>query len=1096
MFSTQLQSQCPSPVTDAGLFCSPDSPVSPAPIICSLDCLDGFAATMPDSLLENQPELLCATGGTPNNLSWFAFVAGSNLVDLTITPSNCSQEFDDDGNPILNTIGIQAGIYSSCDFESDDIIVCYGDCTSNSEDPVNLSSTDFIEGQVYYLFVDGCGGSVCDYTVTVNAGEQPFEMEEITTITNQYAYDLENDTICQGAEIAFRLDSLDLDVNFNWTISPATTEYPTGLHPVQDTNTVTFVFSDEGLFEIIVYAYNDCDASEPDTFTVYVEALEDEYFSDVVLCEECIIDGITLVSPDAGCIISDGVPLILTEDPNGDGVPGWLGISEVTSAGLDSNLVENSIGCQYTQYVNIVEIPLSDREIIDLYYCITDFPVSLGGVSFTNPGDMKNVTIENGAVSGCDSLQNITAHAIDIVGNTSIGDCDMGQVNLSFNIIDVIPADYDSITYVWYDGLGMIVDDLDNLPQELLVMNTGTYSIEVTVHKDGKSCPQTFGSISVDPDNLIPVMPTVAFSPNQICVTEGVAKIYVDNQGLGEAYIWTLVPNLPVSFGGTTDTMYVDITSGVDFQFCVNAVNGCGSSDMTCDDVIVSAGPSSEFIAPSELCIDSLLLVEYIGGDGMIGSSEFSWDFDGGFITNGANAQGGGPFQIQFPSSGSYNISMTLTEGGCESDQTVIPVNVSERFVAPPIDCESLAGTVIFSFDMTTVDGVSINVISGQNFSMIGMDTIVVDNLGTEEIVDIEILFNEEDVCGGTLVTAQCTSLPCPLVDFDISLGNQNQCIDEEDRNIELAVSIIGDDTGSGSWDSPFVYEGNLFNVLMAGPGEHLVTYNYLVSGCSFTIDTTIFLYSSPHLNFDLVQSYCEDQSNSMIDIMSESGASVTLDGDIITQFVDLEISPGNYDLIAINAEGCSTMMEVIVEDVMVDSIKIQGKQDLIKGNSYMFSSNDLGNIPDLIYIWTLDGDIICEDCNTIDLSIVQDGELCLSIIYADGCEQMDCLELRSIENNEIFVPNIFSPNGDNVNDLFTIESNGQNTMIQQIMIFDRWGEMMYTNKDVQFDNVDAHWDGQFNQKDCLPGVYVYVIRYIDIEGNIINKYGDITLVR
>jgi len=245
-------------------------------------------------------------------------------------------------------------------------VVCFYDCFGQNDAPVNLASDDFVPGEVYYLFVDGCGGSVCDYTVTVNSAMQPFEVPEITTISNTYNYNLAEDTICLGAEIDFRLDDLDLDINYSWTIDPPTSTYPTGVHPVIDTNTVRFLFSDEGVFDIIVYAYNECDSNEPDTFQVTVTPLGDEVFSDVTVCEECIEDGIVLVSPDAGCIIGEGAPLILTEDPNNDGVPGWQGLSTVTAPGLQTNVVQNAQGCAYTQTVNIIEIPKPPREEIDL----------------------------------------------------------------------------------------------------------------------------------------------------------------------------------------------------------------------------------------------------------------------------------------------------------------------------------------------------------------------------------------------------------------------------------------------------------------------------------------------------------------------------------------------------------------------------------------------------------------------------------------------------------------------------------------------------------------------------------------------------------
>ncbi len=1086
--------QCLEPVLDAGLYCDPDHPDG-APIICSLECLDGFSATMPSTLLPDQPATLCGSSGVPNNLSWFAFIAGDTLVDITITPSGCQPGSVFSGNPNDNLIGIQTGIYSSCGFTEEDIVVCYWDCWAAAGDPVNLVSNEFIAGEVYYLFVDGCGGSVCDYTVSVNSAQQAFEVPEITTITNEYNFDLEIDTICQGAEVAFRLDSLDLDIGFSWSIDPPTTEYPSGVHPVSDTNTVSFIFSDPGTFDIIVYAFNECDANEPDTFQIIVAPLGDETFTDVTLCEECILDGITLLSPEAGCIIGNGTPLILTEDPNGDGVPGWQGLSEVTGAGLQTNMVQNALGCEYIQSVNIVEIPLKPREQIDLYFCFSDFPVTWDGVVFNNPGDDRNITIENGAVSGCDSLINVTANPIDLIGNASVGNCDNGVIIIDFNIILVEPSNYDSITYQWFDDMGTEVLDSDNIDDELQVMNPGSYSVEVTVHKDESTCGQLFGSYEVDANSLIPGEPMIAFAPNEACVNEVVAQIYVNNQGVGEEYSWVIDPVLPFTMSTNSDTIFVDISGGQSFEYCVIAMNGCGESTQFCDDVIVSEVPSSEFAMPSEICIDSILMVEYIGGDGTTSTSEFTWSFDGGDIVNSASPLSAGPFELQFSTAGVYDISMYLIEGGCQSMVEVQTISVMEPFVIPIIDCYSMTNAVAFSFDWTLVDGIEVVVTSGQSFEIIG-DSIVINNLGPEEQVDIEILFNDSHVCGGQLGLGNCISLPCPDVSFDILLGSQDQCIDQDDSNITLDIITSGDNSGIGSWNSPYIVDVNNFDVIAAGVGSHTVSYIYEVAGCSFSADTVIVLNGSPTLDFEMERVYCDD-STLVILTVETNGNTLSIDGEEVIDVENVVITEaGSYSIMLTNIEGCSSIEEIQIETLVIDPSLVVGESEVIFGNSSSYETNDLGDLPNVAYTWMLGEEVVCDDCLFIDIEPTEDALLCMLATYSDSCMQEVCIDIEVIIETEIYVPNIFSPNGDGINDYFRFQSNSDNLMIESINIFDRWGELMFEASGV-INNEDAvMWDGSFNGTACNNGVYIYVIKYRDIEGNMVDKAGDITVMR
>lgn len=1077
---------CNSADLTAGLLCEE------APIICSIDCLDGFTSTLPDELLMPQPEPLCE-GGIPNNVSWFAFVAGSNTIDLSIIPTNCDTIFNDAGTA-PQTIGIQAGVYEDCSF--DNSFICQTDgCLDLIAETINISSNQFVIGQIYYLFVDGCGGSVCDYEVVVNSAQQAFEMDEITTISNDLDIDLDQDTLCLGTEITFTLDSFDLDVDFNWSIDPPTSDYPSGVHSVTDTNAVTFIFSEEGCFDIHVYAYNECDNSETETFTVCVKALEDEIFSDIFVCQECF--PITLVAPETGCIITEGggAPTVLIEDPNGDGVPGWLGTSVISGPGLDSNLVTNVLGCTYMQYVNVVEIPISPREQVEYYFCLTDFPVDINGFTFTTPGQTRNVTLDGEAASGCDSLMSITAHASDIFGMSIIGNCEAGEVELAFEVANVIPENYDSITYTWYDENADIVVDADGIDSILIVMGVGSYSVIVEVHVGSISCAQTFQAGMIDVDNLAPEIPTVGYAPIEVCVSELQAQIYMMNQGLSENYIWTFTPNVPISFGLTSDTVYVDLVNGQDFEFCVHAVNGCGDSEEFCDNVIVNESPDSEFNFDTEVCVDSFVVIEYTGTFGSSSSSVFTWNFDGGTILNGMDPNSGGPFEISFPSAGQYTVGLILLEAGCASVLTQHTINVVEPFVPPMIECESGSGIVTFSWDDTNVTDVNIVVLSGQSsFELMG-GTYIIDGLSSEEEVTIQIEFNAGDACGGVTIVENCTSLPCPDVELNISLSDQNLCF-EEASDVILNIIVNGDNSGVGSWNSPFIYNDSLFNIADAGIGEHLISYTYDIDDCSYTEDTIISIFDSPEVAVDIFPSFCEDMGSNMIDIFTASDNVTLLDDLPLIVFNDIEVTVGEHTVNVTSPEGCSNEIVFNIDNIIVEELAIIGDSIIMKGESSTYVASINANLDSLIFVWTLDGDTICTDCSEILISPEEDSELCLLINYGDGCFLSDCIFITIGERTEIYIPNVFSPNNDNINDQFTINSNSNNAFINEIMVFDRWGEMVYNQKGFNVGEESFFWDGTLNGTICVPGVYVYLINYLDEENRVKQVSGDLTLIR
>lgn len=106
----------------------------------------------------------------------------------------------------------------------------------------------------------------------------------------------------------------------------------------------------------------------------------------------------------------------------------------------------------------------------------------------------------------------------------------------------------------------------------------------------------------------------------------------------------------------------------------------------------------------------------------------------------------------------------------------------------------------------------------------------------------------------------------------------------------------------------------------------------------------------------------------------------------------------------------------------------------------------------------------------------------------------IDCLEQE--EHTGIYIPNVFSPNGDGINDLFGVSfGSDMNVTAMTGSIFDRWGNLVY-----QSDQVPFEWDGLYAEELVMPGVYVYVIEctyQMDGVETFVRRYnGDITLIR
>lgn len=95
-------------------------------------------------------------------------------------------------------------------------------------------------------------------------------------------------------------------------------------------------------------------------------------------------------------------------------------------------------------------------------------------------------------------------------------------------------------------------------------------------------------------------------------------------------------------------------------------------------------------------------------------------------------------------------------------------------------------------------------------------------------------------------------------------------------------------------------------------------------------------------------------------------------------------------------------------------------------------------------------------------------------IAYEQACGfWRDTFDLEVISCNcEIVLADAFTPNGDNLNDVFEIKSACDN-FDYELSIFNRWGNQVFQNQ-----AVDDYWDGTFKGQPAAPGVYVYKLYY------------------
>ncbi len=155
------------------------------------------------------------------------------------------------------------------------------------------------------------------------------------------------------------------------------------------------------------------------------------------------------------------------------------------------------------------------------------------------------------------------------------------------------------------------------------------------------------------------------------------------------------------------------------------------------------------------------------------------------------------------------------------------------------------------------------------------------------------------------------------------------------------------------------------------------------------------------------------------------------------------------------------------------------------------FTNSSTGAI---IYHWTLEDQVESTSKNVSHIYSTEgqgaNYEVVLIASNAFGCA--DTAKIIIIVNpfSELIIPNVFTPNGDGINDIFFVKSIGLNFVNAEL--YDRWGLKMY-----EWSTLTGGWDGKApNGENVADGTYYYIIRAKGTDGKDYKLNGAFTLLR
>ncbi|MEP6793396.1 MAG: gliding motility-associated C-terminal domain-containing protein [Saprospiraceae bacterium] len=388
-------------------------------------------------------------------------------------------------------------------------------------------------------------------------------------------------------------------------------------------------------------------------------------------------------------------------------------------------------------------------------------------------------------------------------------------------------------------------------------------------------------------------------------------------------------------------------------------------------------------------------------------------------------------------------------------------------------------------------------------------------SLGCDSMINILVTFYGPSVfnltqtlCTGGSLTVNGTVYDAahPSGTEVLQNANVHGCDSTVNINLSFNSVVINNITQSLCPGGSIVVNGVLYDALHPTGTETFIGGSYL--GCDSVVNVNLSFH--PVSVFNLVQTLC-------------TGGSLTVNGTVYN-----ELNPTGSELLQNSSVfGCDSTVNVNLSFSNVvtynldetlcpgDSIVNNGTTynathptgtEAFIGGSYL-GCDSLVNInlsffaPDVFVIDSLlqEGQSVTvngavyDELNPTGIEIISGGSVF-------GCDSTIMINLTFEQVitiiNEIYVPSVFSPNADGINDIVGVFGGPQVDQVNSFRIYDRWGSLIYNLNNFLPNDLSLGWNGTFKDHMLNPGVYVWLADVKFLDGHAEVFTGDVTLVR
>lgn len=753
---------------------------------------------------------------------------------------------------------------------------------------------------------------------------------------------------------------------------------------------------------------------------------------------------------------------------------------QLDTSGVYYFVLQDSLGCALMDSIEISEDFESPELVIhvDSLSCLQNYALNYVENSDNNLEifwvDSRQDTISSDSITvysegvwdvlaiaknGCSTIDSITILSSEEIPQFEINGNDIDCENLTTELS--IESDDNILSYNW-----ILPDSTQSDEAEISSTLSGEYFLEIT---NDKNCTAT-RSIEINIDTIVPILElpdSLLLNCDQTLIT-GTAN---------------LAPEvIETEFTGTwfdpTDYTY-SISEPGEFALTVTSANHCSQSEsiMVAIDTIRPHVSLPDTIGLS--CYEDQFILSFQKEasysthvwehNGVNSYTDSLTVFDSGYARLTVTGNNGCTSEVQSQIEEDFqNPELNITADTITCALTEATINIGSNSVLDNVWAHSplTSKTNDYSFSSSeagifTFTAVGNNGCETEISTEVQIDTIHPDfslfaedlnciQTSTEILIDTDDQFSSIEIynpIGEPLTLSDLDNIDFPG-SYEVSIELDNGC------RTSHSVEVISNN------DTPSITHIQTENIIC----EEAITVNNLdIQGGQIPYTISI------------------DQT----EINLDSGLPVMINGE------------GIHSIIVTDANGCTQDSFVTVEALEPLSVSTEEFLEIEFGDEEKLVLS-INKDPERIksISWLPQEHLSCYDCLNPTFIGTEDQNYTIVVEDIQGC--IEEVEIRIAVKSEVkyYVPNVISLSTLS-NNKFTIHSASDNiSNINYLIIYDRWGNLVFQNNNFEANILDLGWDGYINDQPAVSGVFVYIAELELRNGEVIKIAGDLTLIR